>query len=75
MSIPSDQPPRRLIPSRKYRGIYWNTEEDHWEVQVTLPESIAECGTFLSEEEAARAYDKCVVDLLPGTPELNFPEE
>jgi hypothetical protein len=65
-----------LVPSKKYLGVFWDDEKDQWAVRVKLPKGgWADCGHFLDEEEAARHYDECLVELTTGHLKLNFPED
>jgi hypothetical protein len=61
------------VGSKKYIGVYFNTETDLWEAEVQLEGgSVSHVGKFTDEEEAAEAYDAAAEDLLDN-PDLNFP--
>lgn len=65
-----------LVPSKKYHGVYFDDFKDIWCTIVydrDRREEI-ECGCFLAEEDAARAYDACIQELQED-PKLNFPED
>lgn len=64
-----------LIPSKRYIGIFFDDEEDLWKVVIDTDGGVVQCGEFQDEIEAAHEYDQCVIDLVPGIPELNFPNE
>lgn len=65
-----------LIPSKRFIGVWWEDENDRWLVRVHLDEhDTSDCGYFYDEVQAAHAYDRAVLDLVPGDPKLNFPEE
>ena len=64
-----------LIPSKRFIGVFWDSENDVWRVRIETNEGTAIGESFLSEEDAARHYDECAIDLLPGIPHLNFPDD
>lgn len=63
-----------MVPSKKFKGVFFDQEDDTWLARVELSEGYTDCGHFLDEEAAARAYDHCAQQLLDN-PELNFPDD
>jgi hypothetical protein len=60
--------PRKLS---KYTGVKWHTTLNRWEVVVEHKSKKGYGGRFTDEEEAARAYDRIVIEQKLGKP-LNF---
>ena len=60
--------------SSRFRGVSWNnTTRQHWMARITIDGKTIGLGLFAEEENAARAYDKHVIDHnLDCT--LNFPD-
>ncbi|KAG1671916.1 hypothetical protein FOA52_003483 [Chlamydomonas sp. UWO 241] len=59
-------------------GVYWNTRDAVWRVQLRNPHTkrLQHIGTYASEEDAARAYDYAAVEMHgPECTERNFPGE
>ena len=62
---------KRADCSSKYKGVSWNKRNQQWRARVRKNE----LGSYTSEEEAARAYDKAARELFGEYACLNFPEE
>jgi hypothetical protein len=67
---------RRSFSSR-YFGVSWNTATSSWRVQLMDPQTKRKqhIGTFASEEDAARAYDRAAVQARGPGAECNFTGE
>ncbi len=64
------------IYGSKYRGVTISLNRDKKYRAITYYRGIKyDCGSFYSEEEAARAYDKKAIELLGDKAKLNFPNE
>lgn len=57
----------------KYRGITWDTKRGRWQVRIGGKKDRKFIGSFLTEEEAARAWDLAAQARWPGFAQLNFP--
>jgi hypothetical protein len=49
----------------KYRGVYWNKNNNKWHSQIRYNYKLIHIGYFSSEMEAAQAYDKKGMELDP----------
>lgn len=58
----------------KYNGVSWSEQRQKWCVQVKLKGKLYLAKRFKNEVEAAKAYDKCVIEnnLTMLFPNLNF---
>lgn len=55
---------RRTIGyTSKYKGVYWNKNENKWRVAIYVNYKSKHLGYFLSELDAAKAYDKAAIEL------------
>lgn len=59
--------------SSKYRGVYKHYTK--WQAKIRINNNVIYLGTFLSEKEAAQAYDKKANELYNDKAILNFPKE
>jgi hypothetical protein len=57
----------------KFKGLWWDQAKLRWRAAVRLDGKKHVVGSFLSEEEAARAYDAKAVELFGPFARLNFP--
>lgn len=66
--------PRLITDNRKtsvYRGVYWSNSEQKWRAFIAIGKTLKTLGRFLTEIDAALAYDKAA--RIVGQ-KLNFPE-
>lgn len=59
--------------SSKYLGVTWGKNFNRWVSRISFNGRLLALGCFGSEEEAARAYDACALELFGNTVKLNFP--
>ncbi len=59
----------------KYRGIYWKTEARKWVSRIIIDGKSHFLGLFVSELDAARAYDDAVKKYSLDPSKLNFKDE
>ena len=72
----------RLITQLRHRGccadglriLYWNKEHQKWHALRSVKDVLQHLGFFDSAADAARAYDKFLLERVPGAP-ANFPQE
>ena len=61
--------------SSKYRGVHWRKNEEKWVAQLSMGRNKKmSLGYFLSEEDAALAYDNAAFAKHGPEAKLNFPE-
>jgi len=58
-----------------YKGAYFVKSTGKWRSCVGFNNKVLSFGTYASEEEAARAYDKAARELFGDYARLNFPDE
>lgn len=61
--------------SSKYKGVYWHKLTQKWCSSIKFNRIDRYLGVYVSEEEAARAYDKAARETFGEYARLNFPEE
>lgn len=60
--------------SSKYRGVSWKKRDRRWQAQIFHKGACHFLGYFLTEEEAARAYDAAFLNIHGEFARLNFQE-
>lgn len=61
--------------SSKYKGVHWCKQRERWRSRIKISGKFTFLGSYTSEEEAARAYDKAARETFGEYARLNFPEE
>lgn len=61
--------------SSEYKGISWHKNESKWIAHIGKDGKLHHIGYFISEEDAARAYDAAAKKLFGPYANLNFPSE
>lgn len=61
--------------SSKYIGVCWQKDCNRWKAQCTIDGRNHHVGLFKTEEEAAKARDRFLLERSPFKLKLNFPEE
>lgn len=56
----------------KYRGVCWHKRGNKWQAQIRTKGVLAYLGSFDSEIEAAKSYDKEAREIYGDNAELNF---
>lgn len=64
--------PKRNGTSSKFRGVNYKKSTGKWQVQIQHNNKLYWVGSFDSEIEAAKAYDKKAVELFGEFAQLNF---
>ena len=68
----------RKKPSRtsysKYKGVSWKKNTCTWQVQIKFKKKRIHLGTFRSELDAAKAYDRAAIKYHGQFASLNFPQ-
>lgn len=58
--------------SSKYKGVYWHKKNKNWYVKIMLNKKSHNIGSFETEIEAAKAYDRAAKRLHKDFASLNF---
>jgi hypothetical protein len=58
----------------KYKGVHWNKSHKKWAARITFEKKTIELGYYLSEIEAAKAYDNAARKYHAEFACLNFPD-
>lgn len=56
-----------------YKGVYKHTDGDKWSAQIRANGQDIRLGTFITDREAAQAYDKAAMQYFGEFARLNFP--
>lgn len=65
---------RRSYRKSKYKGLWFWKKRNKWQVKIKSGDIRRTVGYFVSEETAAKAYDKAAIELHGEFASLNFPE-
>lgn len=65
---------RARVGTSLYKGVSWAEHAKRWRAQIVLDGENTHLGYHVSEEDAARAYDKKAQELFGEFARLNFPE-
>jgi hypothetical protein len=57
----------------RFKGVYWSLHDKKWRAQICCAGLHVHIGGFLSEEEAARAYDAAALERFGEFAKVNFP--
>jgi len=66
---------QKTTKSSQYKGVSWETKQNKWRPSIKFNNQNIHLGSFTSEEDAARAYDKVAKELFGEFCCLNFPED
>lgn len=58
--------------SSKFKGVSWHSRNNKWQTQIQFEGSHRHLGYFISEEEAARAYDVAALEYFGEFARPNF---
>jgi len=58
----------------KYKGVHWHKLHKKWAARITFERKQIHLGYFLSEIEAAKAYDRAAIKYHGEFAYLNFPD-
>ena len=61
-------------PSSQYKGVSWHKAASKWQVKICVDRKEKYVGLFVSEIDAARAYDVVAIEYHGEFASLNFPE-
>ena len=61
--------------SSQYKGVYLYTDKIHWYAHIKVNKKLIWLGSYKSEIEAAKAYDKAALKYFGEFARLNFPDE
>jgi hypothetical protein len=54
---------RHTNKTSKYKGVHWNSSRGEWRVSIAVKHKKEYIGSFTSEEDAAKAYNKRCIEL------------
>ena len=57
--------------SSAYKGVWWSKEKQKWLAAIRVNGKLKHLGIFVSEREAAKAYDKAAVELFGNYAQVN----
>ncbi|KAG1661172.1 hypothetical protein FOA52_002624 [Chlamydomonas sp. UWO 241] len=68
---------RKQRSTSRYLGVHWDSSKSTWRVTLRIPQTNRKqyFGSFASEEDAARAFDRAVVQVRGPGAKRNFPDE
>lgn len=59
----------------KYKGVCWDKDRNKWRVQISKDGKRHHVGSFLTEDDAARAYDSAAIELFGEYAYINMKGE
>lgn len=65
---------KRLGYSSQYKGVFWNKNKRRWQALLTVDSRPRKLGFYISEIEAALAYDDAAREIFGEFACLNFPD-
>lgn len=65
---------KQINTTSKYKGVCFNKRNNKWKSEITVNLKKINIGTFISEIDAARAYDKFAIKYFQQYARLNFPD-
>jgi len=65
---------RAMRGSSKFKGVFWHSHAKKWGACITLQGRNKYIGVFISEIDAARAYDRYAAEHFGEFAYLNFPQ-
>jgi hypothetical protein len=69
-----NRPKTKTKTRSKYKGLEWDKTQRKWKVRIQLKGQRTYLGSFASETDAAKAYDKKATELFKEFACLNFPD-
>lgn len=63
-----------LGATSEHKGVFWNSRRERWQATVTLNAKLHHLGFYISETEAALAYDDAAREYFGEFAYLNFPD-
>lgn len=70
----ANQRPQKARSSR-YKGVCWDSSDRRWKAQIKVGGKRRHLGNFISEEDAAHAYDAAAREAFGSFARLNFEED
>jgi hypothetical protein len=61
--------------SSRFRGVCWNKKNRRWQAAINASGKYLYLGSFVSEDEAAKAFDRAAIKIRGRRGRLNFPNE
>ena len=63
---------KQKTASSKFKGVRWHKKARKWQAQIQFKQKVSYIGLFISEIDAARAYDEKAIELFGELANLNF---
>lgn len=58
--------------SSRYRGVCWNKKNKRWQAAINSSGRYLYLGSYVSEEDAARAFDRAAIRIRGRKARINF---